>query len=451
MQAGHTANGAGDGQGLPRTCVIGAGACGIAAAKALHARGLPFDCFEMGDRVGGNWVWRNPNGVSSSYRSLHINTSRRRMQFRDFPMDDALPDFPRHDQVAAYLDAYVDRFGFRDRIAFGTKVEHVAPVADRGFDVRLSTGETRRYDAVCVANGHHWDPRWPEPPFPGAEGFAGKQIHAHDYEDESQLSGKRVVVVGMGNSAMDIAVDASSHGRETYLSARRGAHVVPKHVYGRPFDELGGPDWLPAAVRWPMARLVLRVTTGPMERYGLPKPDHRFAEAHPTTSGRVLDRLEHGAITPKPVIERFEGSDVVFADGTRVEADLVVYCTGYRIRFPFFDPAFLDPSADNDLRLYLRVFHPELPRLAFVGFVQPLGAIMPVAEMQAELLADSLDGSYAFPSQRRRAQEIDDYRRSVARRYVASKRHTIQVDLDTYLRDLRRERRRGARRAGRAE
>ncbi len=251
----------------------------------------------------------------------------------------------------------------------------------------------------------------------------------------------------MGNSGMDIAVDASYHAAETYLSARRGAHVIPKYVFGKPYDQIAGSERIPSAVRWPVARLIMRLATGPMERYGLPKPDHRFAEAHPTMSSRILDRLAHGAITPKSVVDRFEGPEVVFADDSRVAADLVVYCTGYKITFPFLDPSVLDPSGDNEVRLYARVFSPDVHGLAFLGLVQPLGAIMPIAERQAELLADHVEGRYALPARAEMDAEIDRHRQRIAKRYVASKQHTIQVDFDEYMRQLRVERQRGAKRA----
>src|SRR6185437_12087031 len=186
---------------LPTVCVIGAGSSGIAAAKALHVRGFGFDCFEKSDRVGGNWVYGNCNGMSSAYRSLHINTSRERMEYSDFPMPREYPDFPHHTHIASYFDAYVDHFGFRSRIAFGTGVTH-ASLDSRRWRVELDTGEVRLYDALMVANGHHWDPRWPEPPFEGMDEFAGVQLHSHDYkgEDPNFFRDKRVVVLGMGNS-----------------------------------------------------------------------------------------------------------------------------------------------------------------------------------------------------------------------------------------------------------
>ena len=171
----------------PRTCLIGAGSSGIAAAKALHERGLPFDCYELSDRVGGNWVFQNKNGISSSYRSLHINTSRERMEYSDFPMPKSYPDFPRHDHIARYFDDYVDHFGFRDRIRFGVGVDHVERLDDGRWEVRTTEGETETYDAVIVANGHHWDPRMPEPAFPGSDTFEGLQLHSHAYMDPDFL------------------------------------------------------------------------------------------------------------------------------------------------------------------------------------------------------------------------------------------------------------------------
>jgi hypothetical protein len=429
-----------------RVCVIGAGSSGIAAVKVLAERGIDVDCYELSDRVGGNWVWGNSNGVSAAYKSLHINTSRERMEFSDFPMPSSLPDFARHDQIADYFEAYVQHFGFADRIRFRTGVAAVRPQPDGTFEVALSTGGTVLYDAVLVANGHHWDPRLPEPMFPGAETFHGEILHSHSYTEQSQLRGRRVVVVGMGNSAMDIAVDASYYAEASYLSARRGVHVIPKYVWGRPYDQIGASERIPAALRWPLARWLMSAATGPMTRYGLPAPDHKFAQAHPTMSSRILDRLAHGAITPMPNIDHFDSNDVVFTDGRRVSADLVVLCTGYKISFPFFDQDFLDPSADNEIELYRRVFHPDVPGLYFVGLVQPLGAIMPIAERQSQLVADHLQGRYRLPGRAAMDREIAAHRRHIQRRYVASKRHTIQVDFDDYMRDLRVERRRGIRR-----
>ena len=430
-----------------RACVIGAGSSGIAAVKALHQRGIDFDCFETSDRVGGNWVFNNRNGMSAAYRSLHINTSRERMQFADFPMPPTYPDFPHHTDIAAYFDAYVDHFGFRHRITFETAVERAAP-AGGGWDVTPAGGETRRYDALLVANGHHWDPRPPEPPFPGSDAFAGVQLHSHQYtgDDPALFRDRGVVVLGMGNSAMDIAVEASHSAAATYLAARRGAWIVPKYVLGRPLDQYPTSPRVPFEVRRPIAERLLRLVVGDLERYGLPRPDHRFGEAHPTISDEILSRLSHGAISVKPNIARLTERTVVFADGSEVEADVVVYCTGYKVSFPFFDPALIS-APDNDLPLFRRVFHPELAGVYFIGLLQPLGAIMPLAAAQSEWLCDHLTGAYVLPPPHELRADIERERARMFKRYVASKRHTMQVDFEDYLADLAAERRRGARRA----
>jgi dimethylaniline monooxygenase (N-oxide forming) len=456
---------------LPRACIIGAGSSGITAAKALADRGIPFDCFETSDKVGGNWVFGNRNGMSSSYSTLHINTSRGRMEYADYPMPVSYPDFPRHDQIARYFDDYVEHFGLRARITFNTSVEHARPLEGGGWEVTISregatvsdggvghagesdtTGgkrsaggqEVHRYDALLVANGHHWHPRWPEPSIPGS--FDGEQIHAHEYKEPSQLAGRRVVVVGMGNSAMDIAVDASYHALSTTLIARRGVHVVPKYILGRPLDAGVRPSRVPFTWLLRGMQLVTRVTVGPMDRYGLPRPDHRLGQAHPTVSSRILDRLAHGAIAVKPEIAELAGERVCYADGSEERADLIVYCTGYKISFPFFDEQLIS-APENRLVLYKRVFSPEHPGLYFIGFVQPWGAIMPIAELQSRLVAEHLMGDYALPSPAQMRRDMEAMMRRQSRRYQASKRHTIQVDFSNYVVELDDERRAGVKRA----
>lgn len=434
-----------------RACIIGAGSSGIAAAKALHEAKIPFDCIEASDRIGGNWVFGNKNGMSSAYEGLYINTSRDRMQYSDFPMPKSYPDFPHHTQIAKYFEDYVDHFGFREHIRFETLVERVEERADGTWRVRLrgpgTPEETRDYDWLLVANGHHWDPLLPDPPFPGT--FDGKEMHAHFYRSKREFEGKRVVVVGMGNSAMDIAVESSEVAEKTFLSARRGAYIVPKFMFGRPLDQIITSARLPWAVRRRMAEALHSVVVGDMTRYGLPKPDHRLLDAHPTISGRILDRLTHGAIAPKPIIERLEGDAVRFTDGSVEKADLIVYCTGYKVTFPFFDESFLE-AKDNDLPLFMRVFHPAHPRLAFVGLLQPLGAIMPLAEAQGKWIARRIRGEYALPPLPEMKRRIEEDRRIMFSRYVKSKRHTMQVDFDDYILELDREIRRGTKRGARA-
>ncbi|GAB4214516.1 MAG: NAD(P)-binding domain-containing protein [Sandaracinaceae bacterium] len=435
---------------LPKTCIVGAGSSGIATAKELAQRGLPFDCFEKSDRVGGNWVYRNKNGMSACYRGLYINTSRERMQYRDFPMPRDYPDFPHHTQIAAYFERYIDHFDVRRRISFETEVKRITRGADGRFDVTVAflreggREETRRYDAVAVANGHHWDPRWPDPPFPGR--FDGLVMHAHAYDVPDVFADKRVVILGMGNSAMDIAVEASYVASRVVLASRRGAWIVPKYLFGRPLDTIFTDPRVPFRVRRRIGEAMLRLIVGDLTRYGLPEPDHRFGSAHPTISGRILDRLSHGAIHYRPNIASLEGDRIRFVDGSVEEADVLVYCTGYKVTFPFFEPAFVS-AKDNDLPLFRRVFHPDVPNLFFIGLLQPLGAIMPLADAQSEWIAEYLLGEYALPDPAAMRADMERERRAMFERYVPSARHTMQVDFDEYLRELEAERARGRARA----
>lgn len=448
------------GDRITTACIIGAGSSGITAAQVLQASGVDFDCFEVGSEVGGNWRYDNDNGMSSAYASLHINTSRQLMEYAAYPMPSSLPDYPSHWQIAGYFDDFVDHFGLRERITFRTEVTRVEPVStDPGaplFAVTtrdLTTGETetRRYRSVLVASGHHWDPRWPEPAFPGAESFPGEQLHAHYYRTPEVLAGKRVLVLGIGNSATDIAVESSRVAAHTDLAMRRGAHILPKYMFGTPTDRLSDsamarlPFWFQ---RFSM-ELMLRLTQGKVTDYGLPEPDHRVLHAHPTVSQDLLNRLGHGDLGIRPNLDHFEGSEVVFTDGTRSRYDVVVYCTGYKVTFPFLDETVLH-AADNHIDLFHRVVDPEHPGLYFIGLIQPLGAIMPLAEAQAEWVADLLTGRAALPSAAEMRKEIAGYDAALAKRFVSSKRHTIEVDFHPYKAELARARRDGTRRARRA-
>ncbi len=433
---------------LPSACVIGAGSSGIAAAKALHEHGIPFDCFEKSDRVGGNWVFANVNGMSSAYRSLHINTSRERMEYSDFPMPKSYPDFPHHTHIAEYFDNYVDHFDFREKIVFETGVEHAARDPQMGvWSITLDTGETRRYDALLVANGHHWDPRWPEPAFPGS--FDGVQLHAHHYVENTDFRDKNVLVVGIGNSAMDIAVESSFVARKTFLSSRRGAYILPKYLFGRPLDQIGVNSLtpvLPFAFRRAILMAIYRVGVGKVQDYGLPEPDHKLGEAHPTISADFLNRIAHGELTWKPNITALEGDRVRFEDGSAEQIDVIVWCTGYKVAFPFFDEEFMC-APDNDLPLFRRVFKPGVDNLGFIGLLQPLGAIMPLAEAQGRWLASYLRGEYHLPTRADMEADMRRERELMFKRYVPSKRHTMQVDFDNYLHELGKEQKAGAARA----
>ena len=431
--------------GAERACIIGAGSSGIVAAKVLRERGLPFDCYEKGSGIGGNWRYRNDNGFSSIYRSLHINTSRDRMAFSDFPMPAHYPDFPHHTQILAYFEDYVDHFGVRGAITFRTEALKVEPVGDGTYDVtvrRLDAGGTytERYGAVLVANGHHWDPNWPD-----LEGtFDGPVLHSHQYKTPGIFEDKRVLVVGIGNSACDIACEATFTARRTILSTRRGAHVVPKYMLGKPLDVFTTPlsSRLPLWLQRRVAAGLLFLARGKQAWYGFPTPDYPIGSEHPTVSSDLLTLVGHGKIDVRPDVERLLGRRVRFVDGTGADVDIILYATGYNITFPFFEADFLQAEA-NRLPAYLHVVPPAHPNLYFIGLIQPLGAVMPLAEIQCEWVADLLAGEAGLPARAVMDAAIRKEEAALARRYVASKRHTIQVDFFPYKRALEQERMRG--------
>jgi dimethylaniline monooxygenase (N-oxide forming) len=428
---------------VSQVCVIGAGSSGIAACQTLKARGVPFVCFEKGSQVGGNWRYENDNGMSSAYSSLFVDTSRERMAYATFPMPPDYPDYPHHTEVAAYFDAYVDHFGFREDIRFRTEVTNVEPAPGGGWNVTVDDGEPQHFSAVVVANGHHWDAKYPD--FEGK--FSGEAIHSHYYKTPHGYEGKRVLVVGFGNSAVDMACETSRVSKVTYLSTRRGAHVIPKYLGGKPIDQFGSPSAtrLPLSVQRFFLASLLKLAYGRMEDYGLPAPDHKLFEAHFTVSSDLLHRIGHGAVKPKPNIARLEGQRVRFADGSVEQVDSIIYATGYRITFPFFADDLVS-APDNRISLYQHVVHPDLDGLYFVGLIQPHGAFMPLAEAQAEWVADLIDGTAALPSPAHMRKALEREERRLAERYVTSPRHTIQVDFYPYMRELARERRRGRRR-----
>lgn len=436
----------------PAIAIIGAGVSGITMMKALKERGIAYTTFEKSDRVGGNWIFQNKNGLSSAYRSLHIDSSRYSIEFDDFPFPQNYPDFPHHTQIAAYLQAYADHFGIAEGIRFQTGVRRAERLADGRWLLSLENGEANHFDWLIVANGHHWDARWPEPPFPGE--FSGIQIHSHQYIDAftpHDLHGKRVLVVGIGNSAMDISCELSHRGVAARLvvSTRRGAHVIPKYLFGRPLDALiRTRPWLPLLPQRLFGSALIRLAVGRMENYGLPRPAQKIWQTHPTVSSEFLIRAGSGDITVKPNIAALEGDYVRFVDGTREPFDAIIYATGYKISFPFFAPEFLQ-APDNNFPLFKRALRPGIPNLIFVGFGQAIPSIIKFVEVQTRWLAALVAGEYVPPDddEMRQIMERDQQRANGA--FVAAKRHTIQVDTNLYAWDLNKEWRRGAARARR--
>ncbi|MFC8044691.1 flavin-containing monooxygenase [Nocardia sp. NPDC057353] len=435
----------------PTVAVIGAGISGLTTGKMLGDYGIPYTCFESSDRIGGNWAFGNPNGHSAAYRSLHIDTSKYQLSFRDYPMPETYPDFPHHSQIKEYLEGYAAAFELKRRIEFGNGVAHAERLPDGGWRIATQRGEQRRFDLLVVANGHHWDPRFPD--FPGE--FTGDSFHSHAYVDPRtplDLYGKRILIVGIGNSAADITVELSSRSmdNEVWLSTRSGAWVVPKYLAGTPADRYYRTvPYVPLRWQRKLAQLFTPVISGNPVNYGLPAPNHKFMEAHPTQSVELPLRLGSGDVTAVGNVAKLDGRTVHFEDGQAKDFDVIIYCTGYNITFPFFDPEFLS-APGNKIQLYKRIFKPGLDDLAFVGFAQPFPTLFPFVECQARLVAAFAAGHYRPPSDAEMERVIAEDEQKFIGHMMNTARHTQQLDYWLYEHDLRvRELPAGYRRAGR--
>jgi hypothetical protein len=334
------------------------------------------------------------------------------------------PDYPSHQQLAAYFQHYARHFKLYEHIQFGTLVEKCERADDGKWKVTTrNDGQTRTetFDALAVCNGHHWKPRYPD--YPGT--FTGTMMHSHDVKRFQAFAGQRVLVIGGGNSACDVAVESCRVSKQTDISWRRGYWVVPKFIFGKPSDTIGGLlHYLPSFIWRKVTGLMIKVIQGRNSSYGLPEPADDFGFHHPTLNSELFYFI------------RYEGRKVFFKDGTSGEYDTIVACTGYYISHPFFDPAFIDYS-QGDVPLYLRMLHPQLENLYFIGLFQPLGCIWPGAELQSKIMARELVGKWKRPSDtaERAAHEV----RHPDFNQVKTPRHTITVNYQAFRRRLQKE------------
>ncbi|MGR3321567.1 MAG: flavin-containing monooxygenase [Pseudooceanicola sp.] len=418
-------------------CIIGAGSSGVTVAKALKEKGLSFDIFEKGSDIGGMWRYENDNGQSSCYASLHIDTSRPNLGYSDFPIDPSLPDFLSHAQFLGHLERYADHFGIRESVNFNTEVTDVTPEGE-GFRVTISTGEERTYRAVVVANGHLSDPRMPD--FPGH--FDGSAIHSHHYRTAAPYEGQRVLVVGIGNSAVDIAVDIARRAEHVTLSTRRSAWVMPKYLMGLPVDQVIGRIARVTRLPTPHVRRIMswlvRLFAGDQRRFGLKRPEHPMWREHATLSNDLLPYIGHGYIGVKPNVTVLRGDRVAFEDGSEEEIDAIVYATGYRMTFPFLSQGVFDPGREAG-RLYRRMVSLSHPGLIFAGLVQPVGPTIPLVEIQGKWIASYLSGGMKLPDPGARAGEVEAHRDYQRRVYLDSDRYVLEVDFRTYAGQMRRD------------
>lgn len=420
-----------------RICVIGAGAFGLAMARALKRHGVQYDQFERHCDVGGIWDQDNPG--SPMYDSVHTNSSKTMSAFTGFPMPSDYPDYPGHRKMLAYLGAFADAYDLRRKIRFGVSVTQAVKQGTEWL-VSFSDGATGHYDAVVAATGFAWHPRMPA--YPGS--FDGELIHSSKYRSAAQLSGKRVLVIGAGNSGVDIACDAALSAKRAVLSMRRGYHFIPKHVFGKPADVFAKSGaLLPSKLQQWFFAVLLRLLNGDVTRYGLAKPDHLPLSSHPIVNSSALLHMAQGDLVPKPDVERFAGDQMVFRDGTSEAFDLVIAATGYVHKVPFADPALIG-DANQESDLFLRSLSRRDPTFAAPGFLEIANGVNPYYDEFADIIANfyrELAGRTAKAQAFAEIVASGDYDVLGSIAYVDSPRHKVYANVAATQRALKRLRR----------
>ncbi|MFD6906425.1 SDR family NAD(P)-dependent oxidoreductase [Streptomyces sp. NPDC060077] len=418
-----------------RVAVVGGGIAGIAAVKALLGAGVEVIGLERAGELGG--LWRLSDDTAA-YEGLRLNTSKPRTEFSDHPMPSEWPDYPSRGQLLSYVRGYAERFGVPSHYRLRTELVAARRTED-GWLLELDGPDGTYEESVAhlvVANGHNHTPRLPEPPYPGT--FEGTSSHAHTYREPTGFAGRRVLVVGTGNSAMDIATELAGQADEVLISARRGVWVLPKRLLGRPTDQWNGAlaAVLPWRLRQQVSQTMLRLADRGEEGPALPPSPEGVLQDHPTLSDTVPALVAAGKIGVRAGIEGFDGRRVRFSDGREDEVDHILWCTGYRATVPFLDPELVpDPAR---LPLYRHVFPLDEPALSFVGLMQSTGSALPVVEAQGRLLAAYLSGRLRRPPRDRMLPEVVAELHAARARWGARRPH-MRIDVDRYLRQVARD------------
>lgn len=422
--------------------VVGAGPAGLCAAKYMLSAGFDVTVYEAGSGVGGLWFYNNDSGFSSAYRTLHINTDKYITQFEDFPLAETASAFPHHTEMRKYLEDYAAEFNLTRHILFKTAVTQVEPVDDDGrlrWRVQDNQGGVREFDVAIIANGHLSTPRHPD----FGRQFTGEYLHSHYYRDPVDFVGKRICIVGAGNSACDIAADVCVTAQRTVMAVRSGVVINPKLVLGVPLTQIGTrlARWhVSDAVIGRVMKLITRVVHGDMKRWGFKEPD---AATHPTSHATLISHIAYRRIEVKPGIKGVSGRTVEFEDGSAEDFDTLIAATGYVVDVPIVSDQVVE-FKDDWAPLYKRVVPADWPGLYFVGLIQYVGPLFSSFEAQSKWIREIETGRCLLPSRQEMAADITAKREYNKRAFHGSPRHSLEEPAKPYQRDLMRETARGA-------
>ncbi|XP_066453385.1 dimethylaniline monooxygenase [N-oxide-forming] 2-like [Eleutherodactylus coqui] len=430
--------------------IIGAGCSGLTAIKCCLDEGLSPTCFEKSDDIGG--LWRYTEMVEDKRASLYscvvTNSSKEMTCFTDFPMPDDFPAYLHHSKVMEYLRLYAEHFRLLKYIQFKTEVCRVTKSPDfsktgRWEVLTEKNGEKKKqcFDAVLVCNGHHVDPYLPLESFPGIHDFKGHYIHSRFYKKCEDYRGKTVLVVGIGNSAGDIAVEISAMAKQVYVSTRQGTWVISRIYHdGLPIDMSLSTRcyfWISSSLPAGLLHKLHAKQMGSWfdhSNYGL-QPENTSLLKEPMVNDHFPSQILCGAIRIKPHIKMFTESSVMFEDGSTVEGlDEVIFATGYSISFPFLDDSIARVN-DNLITLYKNVFppHHEKPTLAFIGLVQPLGSLLPISELQVRWATRIFKGASQLPSAAKMEAHFRNKAEYNIKRFGEGRNQTLQTYFIEYM------------------
>lgn len=433
-----------------RVAVVGAGPSGLATVKELLAEGHTPTCFERADGPGGVFRFGEADGVV--WESCRLTSSGLMTAFSDYPVPS---DFSGHMRIRDYVDylaGYCEAFDLGKYIRFQTTVESVTPDTGGGWRVQTRGADgasEAHFDSVALCSGLHQHPLVPR--IPGLETFTGEVIHGAQYRRPAQVAGRRVLIVGAGESGADVAAEAARHGAESVVSLRRGVAILPRITFGKPNDFVtsrlnnSSAAWIfqtrnPADDRkrtvyrciflpflfvdkflqllfrffWELLPLLrapsaaairVNLRTRELRRRLLEMSGGTLNEQFGTKTDEFVRAVAEGRSRLAPAIARFEGARVVFRDDSEFTPDLVIFCTGFDAKIPFLDEALAKGPR------FLNTFNPDAgASLGFIGFLRPaFGAIPPLAELQARWFARLQSGKLALPSEIEMRQSIEHW------------------------------------------
>lgn len=370
------------------TLIIGAGPAGLAVAEKLRAIDEPFAIVERGDNVGSAW--------RRHYEALRLHTDRDHSSLPGQGWPEHTPRYPTRDQFLDYLQAYADRIEAKP--FFGQEICLCQPTPE-GWRTESSTGRIFESRRVVVATGASTNPHVPA--WPGLETFAGRVLHSSDYTNGGHFARQRVLVVGFGNSAGEIAKDLVAHGADVTMSVRGEVNVLPQEVIGVPVLALGIPlAALPIPVSDALTTPLLRRTVGDLGKLGLrrsqlgPFEEIRERGRIPLIDSGTLALIRDGKISIRPGLTRYDGDRVVFDDGSSEVFSAVVLGTGFRPRLD----RFLELPANDTIFDSDGTPEPDLsgrattvPGLYLCGFCVPVTGVLREIGIEAQRIADAIE------------------------------------------------------------